>query len=184
MQQVRDALEACAPTVTTSTIRSLLWSKLTWNCMMNPLTALAACGQGEVWLTPRLQELALAVGRESAAVADREGVPLEALTYLGVDLPSLLSDNFEVAEATRATVVERYRSQAQKSTSMREDVARGRATEIEALNGHIVRRGRELGLSVPLNSKLVESIRAVERGELRPSLRAVDALRPSPGRRR
>jgi 2-dehydropantoate 2-reductase len=184
LERARDALAACAPTVTTSTIRSLLWSKLTWNCMMNPLTTLAACGQGEVWLTPRLQELALAVGRESAAVAGQEGAPLEALTFLGVDLPALLSDDSQFAEATLATVVERYRSQAQKSTSMREDVARGRPTEIEALNGHVVRRGRELGVSVPLNSKIVESIRAVERGELVPGLQTVEALQPSLGRTR
>jgi ketopantoate reductase len=120
--------------------------------------------------------LALAIGRESAAVAAQDGAVLEALTFLGVELPALLSDDSERAEATLTNVVELYRPQAAKSTSMREDMTHGRRTEIDFLNGHVVRRGQLLGVSVPLNSNLVESVHAVERGQLVPGAGALDAL--------
>lgn len=165
-RRLQTALSACAPTSVTTTIRGVLWSKLVWNCMMNPLTALTGLGQGAIWTTPPLTDLALRIGHEASAVANADGSVLEPLTFLGVDLPTLLGDDHDLARATLRDVVEVYRPQSTKSTSMREDILHGRRTEIDALNGHVVRRGLELGVPVELNTELVRLVHAVEAGEL------------------
>lgn len=176
-QRVQEALSACAPTNITSTIRGVLWSKLVWNCMMNPLTALTGLGQGAIWTTADLAETAVRVGREAAAVAHADGSVLEPLTFLGVDLPALLHDDPDIASGALRDVVDLYRPQSAKSTSMREDVLHGRRTEIEALNGHVVKRGLELGVPVDLNVELVRLVRSVGAGELAPGPNVVDSLR-------
>jgi 2-dehydropantoate 2-reductase len=176
IHRVQEAFSACAPTVITSTIRGLLWSKLAWNCMMNPLTALTGLGQGEVWTSPGLPELALQIGREVEDVASADGAELQPLTFLGVDLPALLSDTRDRAAPALSLVVELYTPQAGKSTSMREDVRHGRRTEIAFLNGHVVRRGEQLGVPVALNREIVRLVQSVESGARSPAPGLVEAL--------
>ncbi len=53
--------------------------------------------------------------------------------------------------------------------SMAQDIAKGRRTEIEFMNGFIVEQGRRVGRSAPANERLVELVRQVERGALTPS---------------
>jgi 2-dehydropantoate 2-reductase len=179
IRRIQAVLSACAPTIVSSSIRSLLWSKLTWNCMMNPLTALTGLGQGEVWTTPTLAGLAVAVGQEARDVAQADGAGIEPLTFLGVDLPGLLSDDPGEATVERRRVVRLYEPQATKSTSMREDVRHGRRTEIGFLNGHVVRRGDDLGVPVELNRALARLVAAVECCDLAPGPDLLAPLVPS-----
>ena len=54
---------------------------------------------------------------------------------------------------------------------------KGRRTEIEFLNGFVVREGARVGLAARANEKLVELVTKVERGELRPDPRHITELR-------
>lgn len=176
LREAQKVLAACAPTVVSPQIRNVLWSKLTWNCIMNSLTAITGLGQGQVWAQTRLRELAAGVAREAAAVAEADGAALEPLGFLGVDLPGLASTDQTVAGRTIEAIVRRYEAQWEKSTSMLQDVRHGRPTEVDYLNGHVVRRGRELGVAAPLNARLVELVHAVERGADRQGVQLLDSL--------
>jgi 2-dehydropantoate 2-reductase len=176
VHRVQEVLSSCAPTTITPNIRGLLWSKLTWNCMLNPLTALTGLGQGEVWTEPSLRDVAVQLGREARNVARADGAELQPLTFFGVDLPALLGDDVDLAEATLRRVIEIYRPQMGKSTSMREDVKLGRRTEIEFLNGHVARLGESLGVPVELNRDVVRVVQSIESGELSPSPELVKTL--------
>ena len=50
---------------------------------------------------------------------------------------------------------------------MGQDMAKGRRTEIEYLNGFVVREGEQIGIQARPNERLVEIVKKVERGELR-----------------
>jgi 2-dehydropantoate 2-reductase len=52
---------------------------------------------------------------------------------------------------------------------MAQDVRKGRRTEIEFMNGLIVEKGKQLGIPTPNHEKLVELVKKLERGELKPS---------------
>ena len=54
--------------------------------------------------------------------------------------------------------------------SMLQDFERGRGTEIDYLNGHVVALGRQLGIPTPANAALVETVHAITRGQLAPGL--------------
>ncbi|MDH4319423.1 MAG: hypothetical protein OEV64_13605, partial [Desulfobulbaceae bacterium] len=52
-------------------------------------------------------------------------------------------------------------------SSMLQDVRKGRPTEIDAINGAVVREGQRLSIPTPVNSELAEAVKALERSYLR-----------------
>ena len=61
--------------------------------------------------------------------------------------------------------------------SMGQDMVKGRRTEIEFLNGLIVRKGDEIGLPTPANAALTDIVKRVEKGELKPDPKHLIGLR-------
>ena len=49
-----------------------------------------------------------------------------------------------------------------------QDMVKGRKTEIDAINGFVVEKGREMGIPTPLNEKIVDMVHKCERGEVKP----------------
>lgn len=120
------------------------WEKLAVNAGINATTALARVENGAV-LDGDAHSVALAAARETAAVARAEGIDLcDHAAELAVE---------SVAEAT-----------AENTSSMRQDVASGRRTEIDSINGYVLERADEHGLDVPTNRALTRLVRAWEAG--------------------
>ena len=124
--------------------RSVLWRKLVLNSAVNPVTALARCTNGTLLLESTLFEIARGAAREAARVGLRLGV---------------LDKDFDPEEALRAILKET----AANSSSMKEDLARGRRTEIEEITGAIVRAAESVGEPVPIQTALLTLVRAAER---------------------
>lgn len=120
-------------------VERLLWEKLMVNAVINPLTALFDVPNGAIVHDAELREIAHAVAREALPIARQHGI--------------LWSDH-EMIERIE-TVACRT---AENLSSMLQDVRRGRPTEIEYINGAIVREGRRLNLSTPLHLLLVKLI--------------------------
>jgi 2-dehydropantoate 2-reductase len=62
---------------------------------------------------------------------------------------------------------------------MAQDIAKGRRTEIEFMNGFIVEQGLRVGRAAPAHQALVEAVKQVERGELTPSPDVIRDLLPA-----
>jgi 2-dehydropantoate 2-reductase len=124
--------------------RAVLWRKLVLNSAVNPITALAHCTNGALLSELSLFEIARRAAREAAGVG-------QGLGFLDAD--------FDPEEALRAIL----RETAGNFSSMREDLARGRRTEIEEITGAIVRLAEEAGRPAPVQSALLTLVRAAER---------------------
>ncbi len=123
----------------TEEIERLLWEKLIINCAINPLTALFDQPNGSIVHDPQLREIAGAVAREALQVARAHGVTLSE------------AEAIERVETVACKT-------AQNISSMLQDVRRGRPTEIEYINGAVVREGRRLHIPTPLNMLLTKLI--------------------------
>jgi len=124
---------------------SLLWGKLVVNSAINPLTALLRLPNGELLTRPAARSLMGEVAAETARVAAAQGI---VLPY---------SDAVAAVEAVAQRTAENI-------SSMLRDVQRDAPTEIEAINGAIVRAGEQVGVSTPLNRtlwQLVSSLRSL-----------------------
>ena len=120
-------------------VERLLWEKIIINCAINPVTALFDQPNGSIVEDPQLRELARAIVCETVRVARAHGVTL--------------SDE-EAIERVETVA----RKTAQNISSMLQDVRRGRPTEIEYINGAVVREGQRLGIPTPLNLLLTQLI--------------------------
>jgi 2-dehydropantoate 2-reductase len=131
--------EAGIPTTVTARVHDALWAKLTINCAYNALSALTQLPYGELIQRPGIVGTMHAVVEECRAVAAAEGVQLPA---------TLWDDTLAIA-----------RSMPGQRSSTAQDLARGRRSEIDFINGHVAREGERLGIATPVNRLLHSLVR-------------------------
>jgi 2-dehydropantoate 2-reductase len=124
-----------------------LWTKLVWNCALNALSALGKVTYGEILASADAKQLLETTVYEVLAVAKASGIQPAGLE----DPKAALAGAYKVAEQMAAT-----------RSSTAQDMMRNKKTEIDSLNGFIVRRGRELNISVPVNHALFTLIKLAE----------------------
>jgi len=122
---------------------SLFWGKLVINAAINPLTALLRVPNGELLSRPAARELMLEAAGEAAMVATKQGIKLP------------YTDPADAVE-------EVARNTAANNSSMLQDVLRGTPTEIDAINGAIIRAGEALGVPTPVNRMLWRLVRGLD----------------------
>lgn len=124
-------------------LEASVWRKLAVNCAVNALSAVRRVENGRLLQDPVDRRVLEEAAREVGRVALARGV------RLGAD-PAALA----IEAATRTGF---------NRSSMLQDVERGAATEIEALNGAVVREARRLGIPTPVNDRLYEQVLALAR---------------------
>ena len=124
--------------------RGAQWRKVIFNASTNPVGALTGLTHGRVCELPPLRAFVTALVDEGKAVAAAQGIELDAD-------PEDLIDH-----AARPDVAYGHKA------SMLQDVEARRQTEIDYLNGGIVRFGREHGVATPLNEAVVALIKGME----------------------
>ncbi len=129
-------------TVICPDILATAWHKLIVNAGINALTALEDCANGELLRHPAALATLTAAVREVAQVAEALGI-------------KIVSDPV-------AMTVGVCRETADNISSMLQDIRQGRHTEIEAINGMIVRQAATLGISVPINQALLAGVKVLE----------------------
>lgn len=143
LEILRAAFVAAGVPVTVSdNVAGALWGKLTVNCAYNAISALSQLPYGRMIEGPGVRQLMTDVVHEVLAVAAARGVRTA---------PDMLAMVLNLAQ----TMPTQFSSTAQ-------DLARHRATEIDHLNGFIVRQGEALNIPVPANRALHSLVKLVE----------------------
>jgi 2-dehydropantoate 2-reductase len=149
MEAVERLAEACTragmPTKAVRDARGPQWQKLIFNAATNPLGALTGLTHGRVCEAPPLRALVTGLVDEGKATVAAQGIELD-------EDPEQLIDY-----AARPDVAYDHKA------SMLQDVEDRRETEIDFLNGGIIRFGREHGVPTPLNEAVTALIKGVER---------------------
>jgi len=125
-------------------IAAELWTKLVMNCAYNAISALTRSHYLAIKENPLALTLMKELIREVVAVASASGIRIASPEEL-----------FEAALKLGAAM-----STATSSTE--QDIARGRPTEIDSLNGYVARRGKELGIPTPINTALHALVKLLE----------------------
>ena len=142
-QAAADALIAAGvPTEISDNVRGALWLKLIINCAYNALSAITQLPYGKLVEGVGVPEVMAHLVAECKAVAAAEGVTLAG----------------DVDTAVRK-IIETMPSQ---FSSTAQDLARGKPSEIDHLNGFIVRRGQAHGLSTPVNLTVHALVKLIE----------------------
>ena len=131
------------PCLISHNIEAELWTKLVMNCACNAISALSRARYGRIVHNPWTRELMKQVTEEVITVARAAGVRLPEVDL--VDAVWKLGD--AMANATSSTA---------------QDIARGKLTEIDSLNGYVARRGAELNVPTPINRTLHALVKLLE----------------------
>ena len=153
----------------TSNLWGERWAKLANNSMANPICSIAGIGSADVRLTPGVVEVSVNTAREVVEVGSALGVEVEAISGIPADTYRRCGDA-EVMEDIKTQLAATAGTLGEGRPSMYQDVLKGRRTEIEYLNGYVVRRGREAGVETPVNEAIVGLLKRIERGEIQPDL--------------
>ena len=124
-------------------IETTLWSKLVINCAFNALSAVAGISYGPMLEVEGTRDVVGSAVQEAVTVARASGVPmpddlLERIMKIPAAMPNQMS-------------------------STAQDLARGKPSEIDFLNGYVVRKGAELGIPTPTNHALQVMVKLAER---------------------
>ncbi|GAB3474817.1 ketopantoate reductase family protein [Polaromonas eurypsychrophila] len=133
---------AGVPTEVSPNLTGALWAKLILNCAYNAVSAISQLPYGKTVAGEGVRDLMRDVVSECLAVAHAEGVHLAGDVHAAVDqLAGSMPSQF---------------------SSTAQDLARGKVTEIDHLNGLIVRRGEALGIATPANRALWAMVKLLE----------------------
>jgi 2-dehydropantoate 2-reductase len=120
-----------------------MWSKLVMNGTYNALSALTGCTYGVLVSDPSAVDVMMILADEIVAVAKAKGIMLDLdemkdkVRKLGPSMPATLS-------------------------STQQDLARGKLTEIDSLNGYIAAQGERYGIATPMNAAMHSLVRLRE----------------------
>lgn len=138
--------QAGLDTTVSENIMGTIWDKLLVNVATGALSGITRLPYGELYQVPELEACAVAAVAEAMAVAWASGIrlsiaePVDAWRMAGAGLP------------------------AEFKASMLQSLEKGSVTEIDYINGAVVRQGERYGIPTPVNQALVACIKGIERG--------------------
>src|SRR5436853_2595630 len=155
------------------------WSKLVANAMGNGLSACTGLPGGEMLQSEPIRRFSIRLGSEAIRVGHALGYQLEEILHLPPETIARAGEGDDAAMATcdAQRFKDAGRTAVGQRPSMGQDMQKGRRTEIEFLNGHIVREGEKAGLPCRANAVLTDLVKRVEKGELKPDPRHITELR-------
>lgn len=143
-----DAMTECGiETKVSRNIRREIWRKAIVNASINPLTAVLRCKNGYLLENKHAMSLMKKICMEASMAAKSNGI----------DVGDVMEKVEEVAYMTK----ENY-------SSMLQSVIMGKKTEIDYINGEIVKIGMKKGIEMPVNYVLIELVKAMENAAVAP----------------
>ena len=133
-------METSVPLQTTSNINAEIWKKLTFNCVINGLGSILQV-KNNMLQSAYLKDTKKAIIKECIEVAEKEGVILQKSLFESIDTFIQSSTNIN---------------------STLQDLRKHKSTEIDFLNGTIVKIGEKHNISTPVNRTIWNLIKASE----------------------
>lgn len=163
----------------TSNLWGERWSKLVANAMQNGLSACTGLPGGEMLANEPIRRFSTRLGSEAIRVGQAHGYQLEEVLHIEPETIARAGEGDDAA--MRACDEQRFKDSkktaAGQRPSMGQDMQKGRRTEIEFLNGFIVREGKKVGVGTKANAVLTDLVLRVERGELKADPKHITELR-------
>ena len=135
-------IAAGVPTDISTNVEGALWAKLILNCAYNALSAITQQPYGQLVQGEGVQDVIRDLVNECLAVAQADGITVPG-------------DVWQAVERIAQTMPQQLSSTAQ-------DLARGKRSEIDHLNGYVLRRGEVLGVATPVNRVLHTLVKLLE----------------------
>ena len=150
------------------------WAKLVQNCMGNPVAGISGLGSQSMTEYPRARTMRIHLARETVLVGRALNYEIEPVGGFDAEMWARANDGavFEELDAS----LQSKRGTVDWYPSMAQDVRKGRRSEIDYMNGYVVRKGQEAAVPTPVSAAAVSAMREVQAGRLDPDPSNVDRV--------
>lgn len=162
--KLAEILSHVGKTDITTNIWGAKWTKLIANSMLQAPIGVLGLREMEATQIPQVFDFCIQLGREATEVGTTLGYTLEAI--YGLSPEEFMGSTDEVLKKNLLTLVTHIGSQARNSVL--QDHLKGRYSEVDYLNGLIVKKGKEAGVPTPLNEAVTELTKRIQQGTLKP----------------
>jgi len=177
LRELVTVLAPVGPTRATANLWGERWAKLIVNSMANPIAGITGLGSAELRANPEAFPIIVRIACEALTVAEALGVQVEPVG--GIPGQAYLDAGRGVGlQELRDKLIDGGRSLGAGRPSLAQDVAKGRRTEVDALNGYVAQKGQEVGVPTPMNEAVVQIVKRVETGAVPPGPANLALLRP------
>ncbi len=167
LAELEGLLRAMGTVVVEKNFIGARWSKLLINCAFSGVSAVLGCTFGEAAKDRESRKVIHGVMKECIDAARAEGVTLEPVQ--GKNIAALFdyrsAPKRMIAEALLPLAIKKH---AGLKASMLQDLEAGKKTEVDFINGLVCAAGARRGVPTPLNRLVVDLVRGIESGALRP----------------
>jgi 2-dehydropantoate 2-reductase len=163
---------------TTSNIWGTLWSKLVHNCMANAPSGLTGLSSNPMYMNATARRVMARLGREAVLVGEAHGIKFDEIygvpssTFKRLEAGGEQEINDAILKEARARTGAR-----DNPPSLLQDVQKGRRSEVDYLNGLVVRKGAQKGVPAPLNQAITEAMHRVDGKVLKPGVQNLELFK-------
>jgi len=171
VEEIAEILRSVDSSKVTTNLWGERWSKLVVNSMRNGLSAATGLfgNQRDAMEGPR--GISIRLGSEAVRVGQALGFQLERMLGMEPEVLARAGEGHQDAltEITNVLMEGVKKRSDEQRPSMAQDIAKGRRTETDFINGFVAMRGQEIGVPAPTHARMNEAVKRVERGEVKPS---------------
>lgn len=165
---------ACGSSSMTPNLLGYRWMKLVLNSIGNPLLLLSGMTAEALHARPAARTLMISLAREVLRTAQADGV--QVYPILGLPAEVWLDEARQPTQAVHEALEQHGKALGSRRLSMVADFeARGK-TEVDFINGHVIRKARQHGLATPLNATVVARVKQLEAGDRALGVDAIDGI--------
>ena len=173
--QLAEMLSVIDGALATDNLWGERWAKLCANAMGNPVQAMSGLGSLEIASSEVGRTITIHLAAEAARVGLALGHPVPKFNGAAAEQWADAGRR-ETYEALDRMLTPAAATRRNWRASMAQDVAKGRPTEIDYMNGHVLVEGRHKGVPTPVSAATVELVHEVEKGVRRPEPKNIELV--------
>lgn len=168
LSTIKEILEIMGPTEIDDNFIGTRWSKLLVNSAFSGMSTVLGVTFGEVAKNKKSRKFTQLLIKECIDICKAQNIKLEPIQ--GKDVAKLMDYNNSIKKKIAFMIIPiAIKKHALIKASMLQDIEKGKKCEIEAINGVIAKKGKEVGVLTPINNKVIEIVKKIENKELQPS---------------
>jgi len=163
---------------TTGNIWGALWAKHASNSMSNGLAGLTGMGRSALWNAAAARRIMMHIVKEVVEVGQACDVRFEKIRGLSPEyFKDLNGEGARIIDEAFIKQAAPWKGTKDHSPSLLQDIRKVRRSEIDYLNGVVVRKGKEKGIATPLNEAVVDAVHRLESGEIASEAKNLEMFR-------
>jgi 2-dehydropantoate 2-reductase len=177
-QRIAELLRAVDSAKVTTNLWGERWSKLTANTMTTGICGASGLDLNQVVEYAPARRLQIRLAAEAIRIGMVAGFKLESIRGLNAEkwLEAADGDTATLAEVEHCMIEGLRRRPEGGRSGTAQDIAKGRRTEVDFMNGYVAAKGEELGIPAPTHAAVAALVRRIERGELAQARELLDQL--------